>query len=370
MASIKKRSDGTWQATIYVGRDENGKKINKYATRHSEKEIKSAAREIEQELEDGALTNVEKIRVAEWIKNWLEIHKNKYSPSTYVLYLGYLKNHYRPFFKQMKFKELKEIHLKKLLNELLGKMSQTSARRVMSCLRPILYDAMKNKSPMRDIRLPKEDKVDYSDVPTPEKFRDIHNAVRGTRDEPIILLAGWCGLRREEIFALKPNDLDFKNNVIRIDEAYVINDQGEYQIKSTKSENGLRDIASPPYLMDLIKLVIRDGFALRKKERKVIEITDKKTKSDQLIFPMRPDSYTSYIAKLVKNKKMPKTRLHFLRHYHATWLCENDVLDHLAAERLGHDIKMLRAKYQHLGVRKKDQINRKIIELQQEEIKV
>lgn len=162
--------------------------------------------------------------------------------------------------------------------------------------------------------------------------------MRGTRDDPVILLAGWCGLRREEIFALRPNDLDFENNTLRIDEAYVINDQGKYQIKSTKSENGLRDVAASPYLMDLLKVVIRDGFALKKSERKVIDINDKNIKSDQLMFPMRPDSYTSYLGKLVRDKKIPKTRLHFLRHYHATWLYENDVLDHLAAERLGHDI--------------------------------
>ena len=246
-------------------------------------------------------------------------------------------------------------------------MSSTSARRVMSCLRPILHDALKNKSPMRDIKLPKEDKVDYSDVPDSVKFKEIHDSVRGTRDESIILLAGQCGLRREEIFALKPNDLDFVKNIIRVDEAYVINDQGEYQIKSTKSENGLRDVAATPYLMDLLKGIIKDGFALKKKEQKVINITEKKMKSDQLMFPMRPDSYTSYLGKLVRDKKIPKTRLHFLRHYHATWLYENDVLDHLAAERLGHDIKMLKATYQHLGVKKKDQINRKIIELQQAE---
>ncbi|WP_242833145.1 hypothetical protein [Desulfosporosinus acidiphilus] len=96
---------------------------------------------------------------------------------------------------------------------------------------------------------------------------------------------------------------------------------------------------------------------------------DKNIKNDQLMFPfpMRPDSYTSYLGKLVRDKKIPKTRLHFLRHYHATWLYENDVLDHLAAERLGHDIKVLKGIYQHLGVKKKDEINRKIIELQQEE---
>ena len=269
----------------------------------------------------------------------------------------------------MKFKDLREIHLKKFLNELLGKMSPTSARRIMSCLRPIIYDALKKRSPFEDIKLPKENKVDYSDVPTPEIFKKIHDGVRGTRDEPIILLAAWCGLRREEIFALKKNDFDFKSNTIRIDEAYVINDQGKYELKSTKSENGLRLVSAPPYLMELLKDVTKYGIKLREpKKSKVTDITTKQT-GDRLIFPIRPDSYTSYLNKLVETKKLPKIRLHFLRHYHATWLYENDVPDHLAAERLGHDIKILKEIYQHLGVKKKKEINRKIIELQQEESK-
>jgi integrase len=232
---------------------------------------------------------------------------------------------------------------------------------------------LKDKTPFKDLKLPKEEKVDYSDVPTPEVFKNIHNAVKGTRDEPVILLAAWCGLRREEIFALKPNDLDFKNNTIKIDEAYVINDQGKYEIKSTKSENGVRDIVAPPYLMELIKGVIKNNrFGIRKKKKKqavVVEIRNKKEKSEQFIFPMRPDSYSSYLAKLSKKENMPKIRLHFLRHYHATWLYENDVPDHLSAERLGHDIKVLKEIYQHLGVEKKEKINRKIIELQQGEVK-
>ncbi|EGW40691.1 site-specific integrase [Desulfosporosinus sp. OT] len=370
MASIKKLDNGSYQATISLGRDENGKRINKYLTRPGLKECKAAARKIEQEHEEGKLTNTENIRVSEWIKSWLEIRKNKYSPSTYALYQGYLKNYYHPFFKQMKFKNLSDIHLKKFENELLAEQSTTSVRRILSCLRPIFHDALKDKSPFRDFKLPKAAKVDYSDVPTVETFQQILKTVKGTRDEPIILLAAWCGLRREEIFALRRNDLDFKNNQIRIDEAYVINDQNKYEIKSTKSENGLRNVAAPLYLMELIKGVIQNGFALRRKKKSkvVVEISDKKDKGELFIFPMRPDSYSSYIAKLVRKKNMPKTRLHFLRHFHATWLYENDVPDHLSAERLGHDIRVLKEVYQHLGVNKKEKINQKIIELQQEEI--
>lgn len=375
MASIKKLANGSYQATIYLGRDENGKKINKYVTKPGLKECKKAAREIEQQHEEGKLTNVDNTRVVEWIKMWLENSKNEYSPSTRSLYQDYLENYYKPFFKQMKFKELYpngDMHLKRLMNKLLDDQSPSSVRRILSCLRPIFYSALKEKSPFKDFKLPKEAKVDYSDVPTPEVFKKIHEAVKGTRDEPIILLAAWCGLRREEIFALKPNDLDFKNNKIRIDETYVINEEKQYEIKeTTKSENGLRTVSAPPYLLNLIKGVIQNGFSLRKKKKDksvVVEISDKQNDNNKLIFPMRPDSYSSYLAQLCKQKKMPKTRLHFLRHYHASWLYENDVLDHLAAERLGHDIRVLKAIYQHLGIEKKEEINNKIIELQQESI--
>lgn len=47
MASFTKRPNGKWQATIYMGRDENGKSIRKFVTRDTLKECKRASREIE-----------------------------------------------------------------------------------------------------------------------------------------------------------------------------------------------------------------------------------------------------------------------------------------------------------------------------------
>ncbi|WP_156779610.1 hypothetical protein [Desulforamulus reducens] len=47
MASIARRPNGKWQATIYMGRDENGKQIRRYVTGQYLKEVKRAARAIE-----------------------------------------------------------------------------------------------------------------------------------------------------------------------------------------------------------------------------------------------------------------------------------------------------------------------------------
>ena len=346
MANIRKRDDGTWQATIYVGRDADGKKINEYITKHSFTEIKKAVREREQEIEEGKLTNVGNTRLVVWTEKWLEINKNNYSPSTRVLYKSYIDNHYKSYFKQLKLKEINEIHLVEFQNELLEKMSPTSARRVMSALRKMLGDALKKKSPAADLKLPKEKKRDYK-IPTTKEFDRIHEAVKGTRDEPIVLLAGWCGLRRAEIFALRKNDINIKQGIIRIDEGLAINEENEYEFKDPKSQNSIREVPVPDYLMNLLKNI--SGKRQRKKsDSNVEEIDAKQKEKDDRLFSNRPDNYSSYWAKLVRRKRMPKIRFHDLRHYYATWLYHNDVPDLYAAKFMGDDIDTVKRIYQHI----------------------
>ena len=52
MASIKNRPNGSFQATVFIGRDANGKQLFKYITKPTEKECKAAARKVEQDLDD------------------------------------------------------------------------------------------------------------------------------------------------------------------------------------------------------------------------------------------------------------------------------------------------------------------------------
>lgn len=347
MASIKKRPNGTWQATIYVGRDANGKQLFKYVTKPSMKECKAAAREIEQELEEGRFIHVENIRVVEWIKKWMGM--KTLSPSTRATYKSYIKNHFTPYFGNLKLKQLNEIHLKKFMAEKGKKVSQASVRRMTSVLKSALDDAMKHKSPAKDIKLPKEEKY-VPRVPNDKEMELIHNAIRGTRDEPIVLLAAWCGLRRGEIFALKWNDIDWDRGIIRVDESYAINEDNLYEDKRPKSENGLREVVVPEYL-----LVVLDALRKPKKKRKgqIVEIST----PDHRIFNMRPDSYSSYWAKFVREKKLPDIRFHDLRHYHASWLYARGIPDQYAAQRLGHDIRVLKTIYQHLGLDRQMEID-------------
>ena len=339
MASIKKRPNGTYQATIFIGRDANGKQLFKYVTKPTLKECKAAARVIEQEIEEGTFVHVENIRVVAWCEKWLELNKNRFSPGTFVLYKFYYTAHYIPYFGQLKLNQITEIHIRQFMNELQKDKANSTVRRIMSNLKCILEDALKGKSPAKDIKLPKANKH-VPKVPTDTEMQIIHDAVKDTRDEPIVLLAAWCGLRRGEIFALKWNDIDWDRGKLRVDESYSINDKKEYEDKAPKSDNGIRDVVIPAYLLGILDTLRKNQTAIT-----------------QRIFNLRPDYYSGYFGELIDRKKLPDIRFHDLRHYHASWLYSRGVPDQYAAQRLGHDINILKTVYQHLGLDRQIEID-------------
>ena len=372
MASIKKRPNGTYQATVYTGRDSDGKPLKpEYVTRATLKECKAAARVIEQEIEDRNYSNIPNMSLEAWIEKWLELNKERLSPSTFSLYKTYLKKHYKPFFGAIKLNKLTEVKIKEFINLKLKTLTHSSTRRMMSALRVILHDAMKQKSPARDIKLPLEEKYTPR-VLTEKEMEQIHNATKGTRDEPIVLIAAWCGLRRGEIFALKWDDIDWDKGTVRVDESYCVTDEGIYIDKLPKSENGLRTVAVPDYLLDLLEKMKKAKFDTIKPSKKSKEpsIEIVKAEISHRIFDMRPDSYSSYFAEFIRDNKLPKIRFHDLRHYHASWLYSKNIPDLYAAKMLGHDIHVLKSVYQHLGLDRQVEIEDKIREMYSERGKV
>lgn len=349
MASIKKRPNGTYQATIYVGRDAKGKQLFEYVTRDSSKECKSAARAIEDEIERGTYVNVKNIKVCSWIADWIELNKDRLSPSTVHIYKLYLSAHYEPYFGDMKLDKVKsnEILIKKFMAEKLETLSPNTVRKLVSVLNKVFHDALKSHNPVQYIDMPK--KVKYKPhVVTDDEISQIWEIVKGTTDEAIILLAAWGGLRLGEICALKPNDIFVNESAIVVDESMTINDQYDYEFKAPKSDNGFRKVTIPNYLMSLLQDHIKE---MMKKSRK---------RHPDKLFGYLPNSYSQRFHKIITDNKLPQIRFHDLRHYHASYLYNSGMPDHYAAERLGHDIQTLKTIYQHLGLKRKTELDEAI----------
>lgn len=385
MAHIRKLKNGTFQAAVYVGTstqlDKNGKpkKIYEYITCDSEKECKRLARELETEIEEGRYSNMGNFRFSAWCEKWAEVNFVELSPSTQKSYNMYIKHHFVPFFGNKKLKDIKEMHVKEYISEKLKTLSANTARKHFYVLSKILEDALKSKNPCLYIKPPKKEEY-RPDVLDDEGFNLIHAAFKGTWDEIPLLLAAYCGMREGEIFALKPDDIDKENGYIRVDENRAITPDCSYIDKDPKSSRGKRLIAAPKILFDLI-----DKYRLSQKE------------ISEYLFPMRPDSYSDRFGKIidrhnlalkriragkackddfdvvfehrrkiqfnVQKKPLPDIRFHDLRHYHATVLYKHNISDQYAAERLGHDVMVLKKIYQHLELDIKKDLDQKVINI-------
>jgi integrase len=383
MAHIRKLKNGTFQACVYVGTsasevDKYGKpkKIYEYITCESERECKSKARELETDIENKSHSSYGKWPFETWCKKWMDVNfvdygqpnildkfKPKYKPSTQKSYKMYIEFHFIPFFGNRKLKDISEMHIKEYISKKAKDgLSSTTIRKHFYILSDILYDALKIKSPCRDLE-PPEIKKYKPHVLTEEEFNMFHNALAGTWDEIPLLLAAWCGMRQGEIFCLKWGDVDNGKSEITIDENRAISEFG-YMDVDPKSERGFRTIPASEAVLNLIE-------ARRINQDKI----------SPYIFPMRPDSYAKRFPKLIirhnkalkdiragKAKKsdfaitgrkrtvefnlakapLPNIRFHDLRHYCATVLHKNGISDQYAAGFLGHDIIVLKKIYQHL----------------------
>ena len=79
-------------------------------------------------------------------------------------------------------------------------------------------------------------------IPSDEDIKKILERSKNTEYEIPIILACY-GMRRSEICALKPEDID--GDIVHINKAMVPNENGEYVIKSTKTTSSTREIIIP-----------------------------------------------------------------------------------------------------------------------------
>ncbi len=345
MASIRKNKNGTYTATIYLGRDDAGKMIRKYITRDGHKECKVAAREAEEDYTNRGLTNVDSMKVSKYMDMWLEINKPELASTTIKSYRMYIEYHFKPAFGNIKVSQVTDLIIRKYISEKLATLSPTTVRKHYFTLQKMYRDALKHKSPFVGLKPPKCGQY-MPTVPTEEQFGQIHGIFTavGIEEEVVVLLAGWCGMRRGEIFALKWDDIDDPNGYIRIDEAMALKeDDYGFEIKAPKSDKGVRVVAAPDELI-----------------RQLSELKRSRKSLQHEIFTITPDSFSSKYSKIMKKNNMQGIRFHDLRHYHASILYKNNVPDLYAAERLGHDIWVLKKIYQHLGLEDKKTIDAQV----------
>lgn len=164
-------------------------------------------------------------------------------------------------------------------------------------------------------------------------------------DEPIqykcmIYIALFSGCRSGELTGLSWDDVDFDNNIVRIERAtQYIQGKGIF-VKEPKNKSSKRVIAMPKIAMDVIK-----EYKANQGELKEFLSPDESMRKDNGIdfmftqldgSPIFPSTPSNWFRKFLRKNGLPQVPFHGLRHTNASILISENVDIQTVAKRLGH----------------------------------
>ena len=219
---------------------------------------------------------------------YVDSKRNVLSPSTIRAYVVMLRN-LSPWFMELPIDDVCQLDVNKQINELALAHTPKTVRNNHGLISAILGTFRP------DFRLhttlPQKTKAEPY-IPTHEDVKRLLEAFDGTEYYVPIILACY-GLRRGEILALTPEDLE--GDVVHVTKAAVIDEHGNVVIKAPKTTDSIRDVVIPMRIADLIR---EKGYVYNGYHN---QITDR-------------------ITEVQKQLGMPHFSLHKLRHYFTTSL--------------------------------------------------
>lgn len=237
----------------------NGKKYE--ATGKTELEAmtklaeKLAAARRGEELVSGSMT------VNAWYIQWKSTYKDPkgLTPKSLGMYDEKYNGYIKPFIGHMKLKDVKDIHLQRLLNAEAGK-SKSHVEKIRRVLREMFSRARKSRlipyDPAEDLELPAA--KDGSHRSLTDEERKVLLKVAETHPAGLyILTLLYTGMRPGEAAALNWADVDFDHNEIHIHAAL---ESGTGRCKGPKTEAGIRDIPIHAALLPRLLAARRDPF--------------------------------------------------------------------------------------------------------------
>ena len=345
-----------YSVVLELGRDENGKRIQKW---YSGYPTKAAADEdrirMLRELQTGEYVPQDKQTVGEWLDRWLKkfcVHLSPYTKRGYENIVEQVKDEIG----NIPLQKLTTLHVQTMIanwqergtSANRGPLSANTIRKHMLCLSAALNKAVEldlmRRNPAKQASLPRVDKPEPEVLDANEAQRLLHE-VKGRNIYVPVFLALTTGMRRGEVIALHWSDVDFENACIRVRHS-AVQLKGKVIFKEPKTGRG-RVIALPPFAVKELQ-----SHKARQAEQRLL--MGNRWKDHDLVCtmedgsPMKPEWLSGDFFYFTKTHGFTVS-FHDLRHTHASILLREGVHAKVVQERLGHsDIGMTLNTYSHL----------------------
>lgn len=274
------------------------------------------------------------IRLSEWVAVWLADVQGTYTANGYSG-LKSASNRIVRSIPNLKVRDVQPHHIQTYMSSLAG-MSKSTINKQRGVLKQIFHYAVDNgiiaESPCRGIRSPKGSYIGHR-VLTEDERNTLLQHWRDCRGATWALVMLYTGLRRGELFALTPADVDFEKMVLRVNKSAVL-EEGS-RVKEPKTRSGNRAVPIFPVIAEPLRIAV--------------EKCGERLFTDRWGDPVNAVTFRSGWDTM-RSKLGIDIQAHDLRYSYASMLHDADV-DVLTASRLlGHaDIKITLGIYTKLS---------------------
>lgn len=344
--TIRKRSDGRWEARFTTGRDPGtGKQIQKSVYGATQSEVRKKLQQATTSIDEGVYIQPSKLTVAAWLDIWVAEYLGGIKPSTAFLYSEQIRLYIKPALGAVKLDALNAHTIQGFYNALGrdrdGKkpLSPKSVKNIHGILHRALQKAVAigylRFNPSEACTLPRIEKKEIT--PLDEGQMTVFlQAIKGHRFENLFTVALFTGIREGEILGLMWNCVDLENGTIRIDKQLKREQKkgGAYYLAPPKNDKP-RTITIAPWVTALLKSHRAKQAENRLKAGPAWE-------DNGLVFPNELGEFLSYrtvydsFKRVVDKIGCPTVRFHDLRHSYAVASIRSGDPIKTVQENLGH----------------------------------
>lgn len=247
---VRKLPSGNFRAVVAAGYDEDGKRIYKSFTAEEEWQVVKMAEDFKRYREETTSKNV---TLAKAMEMYISTRANVIEQTTVRNYRQ-IAAHCFQCIMERKLSSLRAIDIQMAVNMESARISPKYVKNTFGLLKSVLkmYEVHIN---LDSIKLPKLQKKEKELPP----FEKVFEIVKGTDSELPVLLAAWLSLRIGEVVGLQFQDVDVKNQRIRVRRTIIMTEDGYEVRERCKTEKSTRSIRIPAYILDLIQAVLHEA---------------------------------------------------------------------------------------------------------------
>lgn len=340
--TIRKRADGRWEGKYTLGYDpKTGKLIRKSVYGKTQKEVRLALSKIVSEMDSGTYAEPSKMKVSQWLDEWLASYTMNIKPATRSAYEEHIRVHIKPSLGDILLKQLSTKDIQQLYTNLL-KERELSPKTVRN-IHGVLHRALEQAKLLGYIRVNPADaavtpRVEKKQVETldAEDIGKFLAAIRGTKYEYPLFVAVFTGLRQGELLGLTWDCVDFEHGMLLINKQHNrVKGDTEFRFASLKNDKA-RVLTAADEVMEVLK------FQKQRQNAWAAALGDGWSNPDHLVFTTEFGRYINNkilyqnFKRIMRKLGKPDLRFHDLRHTYA-----------VNSLRAGDDIKTVQENLGH-----------------------